>query len=293
VAVHFPIPPEQRTIRAITDRAELPIRTVYLKAVGTALAEIHIPTLASALESGGVLSLADIRAVAHIDTLVGRLRVDMRPLLEQLLFRASSSGELIFAQSMGFTPIDIALFRQEAQQTARAMIGTLVQGIEQPQLLTIQDLIAESFVQSKTPIQVARSVADVVGLDDRRARALARYALELEAKGIPEKERLRLVEAERRRKLKSRGLAVGRTESTRCATKAQDFIWEKAISEGQMAEGDYEQEWVPSPNACPVCNGLRGARAPIGGRFREPGGEGPPNPHTHCRCGKRLRRPAA
>lgn len=293
MAAHFPIPPEQRVIRQITGRAELPIRTVFLKAVGAALAEIHLPTLASAIESGGLLSLADIRVFAHIDTLVGKLRVDLRPLLERVLFQASSAGELVFAESMGFQPIDIALFRAEAQQTARAMVGTLVQGIEHQQLQTIQDLVAQGFAENLTPTVRARTIANVIGLDDRRAQALARYAAELEAKGVPERERLRMIQAERSRKLKSRGLAVSRTESIRTATKAQDTIWEKAIAEGQTAEGDYEQEWVPSPNACSVCQGLRGARAPIGGRFRDPGGEGPPHPHTHCSCGKRLRRPEA
>jgi hypothetical protein len=291
VGAYFPIPPEQRAIRAITDRAEIPIRTVFLKAVARALTALHLPTLASAIESGGVLSLADIRAVAHIDTLVGRLRVDLKPLLEHLLFRASSAGELIFAEAMGFQPIDLALFRSEAQQTARAMVGALIQRIEQPQLLTIQDIIAQGFAESRTPTASARAIASVIGLDDRRAAALLRYGDDLAAKGVPERERLRLIEAERKRKLKSRGYAVSHTESVRAATAAQDMIWEKAIEEGQIGEGEYEQEWVPSPGACPRCEGLRGARAPIGGRFPEPGGAGPPEPHPHCRCGRRLRRP--
>jgi hypothetical protein len=286
----FPIPPEQRTIRTITDRAALPIRTVYLKAVGAALAEIDLPTLAAALEAG-ILSLPDIRVLAHIDTLIGRLQVDLRPLMEQLLFRSASAGELVFAQTMGLPPVDIALFRAQAQQAARTMVGNLIQGIEQPQLETIQRVIAEGFAESQTPIQRARAISDVIGLDDRRARALAKYARELEADGLPEKERLRLVERERRRKLKSRGLMVGRTESTRAATEAQDMIWETAVREGQIQEGEYEMEWLPSVNACPICLGLKGARAPIGGRFRDPGGEGPPNPHPGCLCGRRLRRP--
>lgn len=291
MAVFFPIPPEQRLIRTYTGRAELPIRTVFLNAVAAALTELDLTRLAAVLESGGIPSLPDIRAFANIDTLIGRLRVDLRPLLEKLLFQVSSAGELVFAESMGFEPIDTALFRQQAQQVARSMVGTLVQGIEQQQLVTIQNLIAEGYAESQTPTQLARSIADVIGLDDRRANALARYAAELEDQGVPEAERLRLVEQERRRKLKSRGLAVSRTESIRAASEAQDLIWENAIAEGQMAEGEFEKEWVPSPNACPVCRGLRGARAPIGGRFRDPGGDGPPNPHPHCRCGMRLRRP--
>ncbi len=201
-------------------------------------------------------------------------------------------GEPLFAEFLGLPPIDIALFRAEAQQTARAMVGALIQRIEVPQLLVIQDLIAQGFAAAHTPTAMARAIAAVVGLDDRRAKALARFEAEVRAAGEKSEAKiLRLVDADRRRKLKSRGIGIARTESTRTASKAQDMIWRQAIEQGQMAEGEYEQEWVPSPLACPICEGLRGARAPIGGRFPEPGGEGPPGPHPLCRCHRRLRRP--
>lgn len=297
----FPIPPEQRLIRTFTGRAEQPIRTVFITAAQAAQAEIDIAALVALLSGGRGLTDGELRAVIHIDTMIGRLEVDLLPLLDDLLYRSVSAGELVFAEAMEVEPLDLGIFRRDASRAARTMVGDLIQGIEHGrlnlitgqrsagQLQAVREIVAEGFEVGRSHPASARLISDVIGLDERRAKALARYAAELETAGVPEAKRLRMVAKEGRRKLKSRGLAVSKTESVRAASIAQDMIWERAVAEGQI-DDVYEQEWVASPNACPVCNGLRGARAPIGGTFPAPGGKGPPEPHPGCRCSRRMRR---
>lgn len=297
----FPIPPEQRLIRTFTDRAEAPMRAVWMTAAGLARAEINIDRLADFISGIHTASTAQLRAVIRIDTMIGRLELDLVPLLENLIHRSASAGELVFAETIKFPPLNLGVFRRDAAQSARTMVGDLIQGITSGRvnpitgirsrgtLDIVRDLVGEGFDLGRTHRQSAHLIRDVIGLDDRRATALAKYAATLEELGVPEKKRLRMIAAESKRKLQSRGLAVSRTESVRAASIAQDLIWGRAVAEGQLADV-YEQEWLPSPNACPVCQGLRGARAPIGGEFPSPGGSGPPNPHTHCACGRRLRR---
>jgi hypothetical protein len=288
VTIPFPIPPEQRVIRQYTDRAETPIRTIFYRAAGAARAEIDLAFLEALLSGWHGVTLGELRAVVHLDTMIGRLEVDLRPLMENLLFRSASSGELVFAESLGLEPIDIGLFRRDAAQAARTMVGDLIQGIEKGQLDAVRTIVADGFDLGRSHPASARLIRDVIGLDDRRAGALAKYAAKLEARGIPEAKRLALIAKEAKKKLQSRGLAVSRTESVRAASLAQDMIWTRAVEAGQIT-ADYEQEWVPVPRPCPICEGLRGARAPIGGTFPEPGGQGPPQ-HPSCRCGRRLRR---
>ena len=305
MAPTFPIPPEQRVIRTYTGRAEQPIRTIIVTAAGKARVAVDLAYLEALLSGARAgVSLAQLRAVCQIDTMIGLIEVDLRPLLEQLLYRSTAAGEIVFAESLGLPPLDVAVFRRDAAQAARTMVGDLIQGIEsgrinpvtgvrsRGQLDIVRDLVADGFDTGRSHATSARLIRDVIGLDDRRAGALAKYAAKLEAEGVPEAKRLRLIAAESRRKLQSRGLAVSRTESVRAASIAQDMIWQRGIQEGQL-DNVYEQEWVPSPNACPTCLGLRGARAPIGGEFPAPGGAGPPSPHPLCRCGRRLRRMAA
>lgn len=294
------MPPEQRLIRTFTGRAEQPIRIAWMTAAGMARAEIDIEGLEAFLSGARTASLSEIRAVVHLDTMIGRLELDLRPLLEDLLHRSATAGEVVFAETMGFEPLDLGIFRRDAADAARRMVGDLIQGIEvgrvnpvtgarsRGQLDIVRDIIGEGFDLGRPHRASAHLIRDVIGLDDRRATALAKYAAELEANGVPQSVRLRMIAAEAKRKGQSRGLAVSRTESIRAASLAQDMIWQRGIEAGQIPDV-YEQEWVPSPNACPTCEGLRGARAPIGGRFPDPGDTGPPA-HPACRCGKRLRR---
>jgi len=296
----FPLPPEQRLIRTFTGRAEQPIRTVWTRAVRQTQAEIDLEALAAWLSGGRFGTDRELRVLIRIDTMIGVLEVDLRPLLEKLLFRSASAGELVFAETMGLPPLDVGVFRQDAITASRTMVGDLIQGIEagrvnpvtgarsRGSLEIVRDLVAEGYEVGRPHAQSARLIREVIGLDDRRASALAKYARQLEASGVPEAKRLKMIAAEAKRKGQSRGLAVSRTESARAASIAQGMIWRRAVESGQMADV-FEQEWVPSINACPICLGLKGARAPIGGRFPSPGGDGPPA-HPSCACGRRLRR---
>lgn len=272
-----------------------------MTAAGMARAEIDMEGLEAFLSGARTASLSEIRAVVHLDTMIGRLELNLKPLLETLLHRSATVGEIVFAESMEVLPLDLDIFRRDAADAARRMVGDLIQWIEvgrvnpvtgvrsRGQIDIVRDLIAEGFETGRSHRASAHLIRDVIGLDDRRATALAKYAAELEAKGVPQAMRLPMIAAEAKRKGQSRGLAVSRTESIRAASLAQDMIWQRGLEAGQIPDV-YEQEWLPSPRACSICEGLRGARAPIGGRFPDPGGIGPPNPHTHCACGKRLRR---
>lgn len=303
----FPIPAEQRLIRTFTGRAEQPIRTTWMRAANAARTAISIEGLEDFLSGARTASLGELRAVLHVDTLIGQLDVNLTPLLEKLLFQSATAGELVFAEVMNFPPVDLGIFRRDAAQAARTMVGDLIQGIEggrinpitgirsRGQLDVVRDIVGDGFDLGRSHRASAHLIRDVIGLDDRRSTALAKYAAKLEAQGVPEKKRLRMIAAESRRKLQSRGLAVSRTESVRAASIAQDMIWKRAISEGQVPADLWEQEWVASPNAfnpekCPsgVCKGMHRARAPIGGEFR-PGVSMPPI-HPHCGCGRRIRR---
>lgn len=301
-AAYFPIPPEQNVIRFYTGRAEQPIRTIIITAADAARAALDLPLLSALIEQyGRDIPLDALRPVVAIDTMIGRLFVELAPLLEDLIFRATSAGEQVFAQAQGIPPLESTNFRSQAAGAAREIVGNLVQGISQGwtdpltlehrpgALESIREIVAGGFEAGRTALDNARLVRDVIGLDDRRAAALERYALELEAKGVGEVQRLALIERERKKKLTSRARAISSTEGVRAASRAQDIIWEEGVREGQI-DGVYEQEWVASPGACPRCRALAGARAPIGGEFPFPGGKGPPDPHTHCRCGRRLRR---
>lgn len=284
----FPIPPEQRVIRNYTGRAEQPIRTVIVTAADEARAEVDLDAIARLL--GGGLAVGGLRAVLALDTMLGRLEVDLVPLFEDLILRASMAGELIFAAGMGLLPVDLGLFRQGASVAAREIVGNLIVDVSAGQVEAVRAIIAEGFELGRTVEASAKLLREVVGLDPRRAGALSKYEAELEAEGRAADQIERMVAAAGRRKLKSRALSIARTETIRAASESQDLIWEEGVRAGQIDQNVWEQEWVPIPGACRrVCLPLKAARAPIGGTFPGRGGKGPPA-HPFCRCGRRLRR---
>jgi len=297
----FPIPPEQRAIRRVTNTYDLPIRTIFLKAVDIARTAFDLQALTALVEAGGGAYAGQLRLVTGIDTLIGRLAVDLGPLFEEMVTRGAIVGEQVFADVLGVAPVDISTFRRLAQQVSKEHVGELIQGIERGwwdpltgektagQLDVIQKMIEEGYAEGRSPGQTAKLIEDVIGLDDRRAGALVKYRDELVADGVTGSELDALVEKERALKIKSRALAISRTETIRAASEAQDLIWEEAVKQRQI-DDIYEQVFVASPQACvKICRPLHLTRAPIGGEFPPPGGKGPPI-HPNCHCGRRLER---
>lgn len=274
--------PEQATIRRLLDRAERPIRSILLRAAGTARARVNLDFLENLL-AGRMVAVTDLATVLEVPTMIGILRVDLQPLLERTIFRAAAAGAEVFAETNGFTAPEPEVFRAFARDAARTEVGQLVTAISEGQLGAIQEVTARGFAEGLSPRQQAEQLRGIIGLDERRAGALAKFQTELAGKeGLSEAQRQALLRREEQRLLQSRSLMVARTESVRAGTLAQDRIWSEAVERGELNEELYEEEWVASPNACEVCSGLDGERAPIGGQFPDPGGSGPPDPHPGC-----------
>lgn len=334
----FPIPAEQRIIRGLLARADLAILNIYFRAAAATREAIDLADLVAVLETGYVPTLVEIHQLCRIDVLVDRLSRELAPMMAAAIQRAASIGAEVFARAVGAEAPNLAAFRDLAARSAGRMVGNLIEGIQNGVLdLTtgtrsigtlemVQNIIRESFDPNtaglRTPTQTARFIADVVGLDNRRAKYLGNFSEDLRVGGkFAEKRILQLLERkgadvarlgkdleqllltgelsakrvaqlyrlENSRLLKSRGETIRRTESLRAATEAQHLIWREAVDRGVLDPETMEREWLPAPNACPECGGLRGARAPlVGGSYPDPGGDGPPGPHPNCRCGERV-----
>jgi hypothetical protein len=288
------IPPEQVLIRRITDRTEAPIRAIVQRAALAARRGANLTLLerllANALQGGGIVDLATVSAILEVDTMLGRIAVDLRPLLEKALLRASLVGAEVFAGAMGIAPVtDVAVYRVRAERAARKLVGDLVTGIGQGQRLAIREVIATGYREGLPVKKLAETLRGVVGLDERRAGALAKFQVKLEVRAdLTVAQRVRLAAREEARLLKSRTLAIAKTESVRAGSRAQEVVWQAAIEEGELAGEQWEQEWLSGPDACPeICAPLAGARAGIGEEFPGEGGDGPPA-HPWCDCGRRL-----
>lgn len=84
----------------------------------------------------------------------------------------------------------------------------------------------------------------------------------------------------------ARAEAIARTETIRAANAGQQETWDQAVTAG-LLNGDEKQVWIVTPDdaLCPICEGLDGDEAPLGGTFNADGDDidGPPA-HPNCRC---------
>lgn len=288
------LPPEQRVIRKITDRYRYLTRDVFLTAARKAFDQVDLASLATVLAAGPELQWGRIYAKARIQTLIGEFEVNLQPLIDRLLLRAGDAGLPVFAETFGVLQPDFSTFQRLAERASNEIVAEAVTNVSRSTKAAIRAIVGDGFEQGLSPAKIAKQIQETVGLDERRARGFEAWIARLQANppDVNEAALQRMINREYRRRLRSRAMAIARTESSAAAAAAQNLIWESAIEEGQISETDYVREWIriPAAKPCPICGPLRGRRARIRGYYVAPDGTRyfrPPG-HTNCLCGERL-----
>jgi hypothetical protein len=142
----------------------------------------------------------------------------------------------------------------------------------------------------RPPEIAAALVAGVAGLGERDARAVARFHQRLLDDGQPPATAAARAGEYAARLRQARAATIARTEATRAVTQGLQHGWDDLARRGLLPRSA-RQQWVVTPDdrLCPACRALRGATAPLGGRFVVAGASvaGPPL-HPNCRCTLRL-----
>jgi hypothetical protein len=132
---------------------------------------------------------------------------------------------------------------------AKAHAAELIDGIEETTRADIKRLVEDAFDEEVEVYDLADQIAEVIG-DSARAEEIAR------------------------------------TETMTASNVGQQNAWDQAVDDGLLT-GDELQEWIVTPDdrLCPVCDGLDGEQAELGGMFEADGEQydGPPA-HPNCRC---------
>ena len=290
------LPREQRIIRRYLGRAPAEIQNLFLRSVEEQLGAIRLEQVSSAIAvQEAVPRIGQVYTYVRIETLIGAFQVNLEPLLRRLINRAGELALPVFDEVMAFaSPTNLDLYRQLASQAAREIVAEQVTLIRRQARETIKRIVDEGFAERLSPDQIARRIRDVVGLDDRRAQALERFAARLRARpgDLTPAEVEHEIRLEYRRKLKSRAATIGRTETSHAAARAQRAIWDTAVAEGRLRPSRYVRVWmrVAGAQECPICGPLNGKRARLDGGYYESEGvtyDSPPG-HPNCVCGETL-----
>lgn len=204
-----------------------------------------------------------------------------------------------------------------AVAAARQQAADLVVAVRDSTRKAVRHIVTSSVRGRYTPAQAARLIANVVGLDPRRAQALANYeaAMRQVVEGRASRSTLRragmrlpdtrrgvdhAVSRYSSRLLRDRAETIARTEVMRAANRGLQESWAEAARHGLMDVHVVRREWVVTydDRTCEACAPMGGQvvgfDAPFVSSLRRVGGEDVPAPvptttvtpplHPRCRC---------
>jgi SPP1 gp7 family putative phage head morphogenesis protein len=271
--------------KAIQDAWDLSVGAVDLRVLSQALGQA---TTDEAVESA-VLAL-------RLDYAKRKTVEAVRP----LLIRAFLVGVEIGAsplRALGITiersvkqlrfEIDLSAVNAEAVDWADKHAASLVVAPADVRS-AIRDLVVISQRGDLTPIQLARQIREFVGLDIRRANAVARFAERLSLEGVFSDELTRRVARYAWAQRRSRAMTIARTEAISALGAGQQEIWSQAVSQGALSPQTMGKTWITTPDdlLCKTCEGLDGVVVGIDEEF--PIGKSQPPAHPNCRCATGL-----
>lgn len=180
----------------------------------------------------------------------------------------------------------------QARIAAEAQAYDLIRNVDSNSREAIRYLIVRLFdEQGETPESIARKIRAVIGLTDRQAQALERFAASL-GPDLSDERQAKLIDTYRRRALASRAQTIARTETMRASNAGQTELWRQAQAAGYLPP-DQRRQWLVAPDErlCPICKPIP-ANGPVPLDQPFTGGDGgsylQPPAHPNCRCAMSL-----
>lgn len=206
---------------------------------------------------------------------------------DELLAELLDGGSRVVIPVMRKAVFSFDRDRPEAAAWAAREAGNLIVQVTEDQRALVRDLVSGAALGDKTPLEVARSVRDSIGLTaeqsgwvnnrwDReyQSRILGGATLAEANAGAN-----RATDLYYDRTLRYRSETIARTEILRATHEGRREAWSQGISDGSINPGAMKQ-WDTVNDPCPECAAMAGVQAPITGDFPM----GDPPLHPNCRC---------
>lgn len=174
-----------------------------------------------------------------------------------------------------------------AQKAAKAHAAKMVKNVSAETKRAIRAIVASSVRGDVSPVEAAKRIRGVIGLDVRRAKAVENFRAGLVELGLSPDRVKKRVEMYAARKLRERSIDIVRTEVVGALNAGAKASWIEAQRKGLLGRDARKQIVVSEDErTCPVCAPLDGQTALIKEPFETANGaiDMPPF-HVRCRCG--------
>lgn len=168
---------------------------------------------------------------------------------------------------------------------AERRAAELVTAVSESVRRGIREAVAGGTARGTHGTTLAREVRQIIGLDERGARAVGNFRAAQAKAGVDRETINARAEAYAERLLRNRADLIARTETFRAVNEGRKDLWSELVSEGVVEAAAVSRRWVSSRDerVDDICNALDGEVAGLDEDF--PGGyRAPPDPHPDCRC---------
>ena len=180
--------------------------------------------------------------------------------------------------------VDLRAVNPEVTRWAEAHAAELVVASDQIREI-IRLLVADANEHGIAPKDLARMIADTVGLLPRQVAAVAALRARLVEQGIGGDKLANRIDRYARAQQRSRAMTIARTETIAAVNAGQQALWDSARRSGAIRENEFERIWIVTDDDLldlSVCEPLTDARAALDEPFD--GGYMYPPAHPNCRC---------
>lgn len=166
----------------------------------------------------------------------------------------------------------------------RAQAASLVTGLSRTRKEVMRRVLAQGVERGWSDAVLRRRMAEVAGLDVRRAKAVQNHRRGLLAAGVAPSRAERQTQAYARRLLKDRVKVIADHELRVAYGQAQRLVWQRMQEDGDLSRWAVRITKVhKDERLCPTCRPQHGRRRSLHKDLTE----GPPF-HPRCRCEEYL-----
>lgn len=311
---------QQKALLKIADHYEGKLRRAFIQAVNNVQDAASLKKLAEVVQTG---SISKVMTALDLDA----FSIELGAFSDEWQEGYIKSGVAAAQQAEDGTAGANVRFRFDPMNPRSAAFAggytyDLIQDVTKKTREAVGAIIESAMKVGKHPYQSAREIKQVVGLDARRAQALAGYrkaleegssrALALDIGGnaaasirsayyndsMTQDKINKLVEGYRQRLLRQRAQTIARTESMRAASMGNREAWTQALEQTNQPLASFKRYWIatnddrtrPDHLEIPVINadgvGMNEPfRLPDGGTIMFPHDpDAPPEQTINCRC---------
>lgn len=192
--------------------------------------------------------------------------------------------ELALRQAVAKAQPDLVEVNEVAAELLRTQAADLIVGLSRTRKEVVRRVLAQGVRRGWSDTTVRNRVAQVVGLDPRRAEAVERYRQGQLAAGVPPGRAERQAQAYAKRLTKARVALIADHEMRKALMNAQRVVWADMQARADLSPYAVRVIRVhKDERTCSVCGPQNGRRASLKADWNL----GPPF-HPNCRCDEEV-----